>query len=281
MKDFLKSIAFKALAVAALFLVGVMIYAASTGGAATIPATIVSAVVTPLQSIAAGISDGVNSFIGIFTDSGKLREENGRLQSEINALRENQVEFDETKRQLELYRQFLELKEQNPDYKFADARVVAVDPSEKYYNFTINAGSLKGVKAGDPVITPAGLVGVAYDVALDSARVRTILDPTTQVSAYVSRTGDEGTTGGTVTLAREGLLRINYLSREGGAAAGDYVATSGKGGIYPRGLLIGEIQSVSPDSDGLTMTAQIQPFADIKNLSSVFVLTDFAEKNAS
>ena len=280
MKDFLKSIAFKALAVAALFLVGVMIYAASTGGAATIPATIVSAVVTPLQSIAAGISDGVNSFIGIFTDSGKLREENGRLQSEINALRENQVEFDETKRQLELYRQFLELKEQNPDYKFADARVVAVDPSEKYYNFTINAGSLKGVKAGDPVITPAGLVGVAYDVALDSARVRTILDPTTQVSAYVSRTGDEGTTGGTVTLAREGLLRINYLSREGGAAAGDYVATSGKGGIYPRGLLIGEIQSVSPDSDGLTMTAQIQPFADIKNLSSVFVLTDFAEKNA-
>ena len=280
MKDFLKSIAFKALAVAALFLVGVMIYAASTGGAATIPATIVSAVVTPLQSIAAGISDGVNSFIGIFTDSGKLREENGRLQSEINTLRENQVEFDETKRQLELYRQFLELKEQNPDYKFADARVVAVDPSEKYYNFTINAGSLKGVKAGDPVITPAGLVGVAYDVALDSARVRTILDPTTQVSAYVSRTGDEGTTGGTVTLAREGLLRINYLSREGGAAAGDYVATSGKGGIYPRGLLIGEIQSVSPDSDGLTMTAQIQPFADIKNLSSVFFLTDFAEKNA-
>ena len=110
MKDFLKSIAFKALAVAALFLVGVMIYAASTGGAATIPATIVSAVVTPLQSIAAGISDGVNSFIGIFTDSGKLREENGRLQSEINTLRENQVEFDETKRQLELYRQFLESK---------------------------------------------------------------------------------------------------------------------------------------------------------------------------
>lgn len=239
MKDFLKSLGFKVLTVVALFLVGVMIYAASTGGAATIPATIVSAVVTPLQTIASSLSDGVNSFIGIFTDSGRLREENDKLQEEINQLRENQVELDETKRQLELYRQFLELKEQNTDYKFADARVVAVDPSEKYYNFTINAGSLKGVKPGDPVITPAGLVGVAYDVALDSARVRTILDPTTQVSAYVSRSGDEGTTSGTVTLAREGLLQINYLSREGGAAAGDYVATSGKGGIYPRGLLIG------------------------------------------
>ena len=88
------------------------------------------------------------------------------------------------------------------------------------------------------------------------------------------------TTSGTVTLAREGLLQIHYLSREGGAAAGDYVATSGKGGIYPRGLLIGTIQSLTPDSDGLTMTAEIRPFADIKNLSAVFVLTDFEEKNA-
>ena len=70
MKDFLKSLGFKVLTVVALFLVGVMIYAASTGGAATIPATIVSAVVTPLQTIASSLSDGVNSFIGIFTDSG-------------------------------------------------------------------------------------------------------------------------------------------------------------------------------------------------------------------
>ena len=83
-KDFLKSLGFKVLTVVALFLVGVMIYAASTGGAATIPATIVSAVVTPLQTIASSLSDGVNSFIGIFTDSGRLREENDKLQEEIN-----------------------------------------------------------------------------------------------------------------------------------------------------------------------------------------------------
>lgn len=281
MKDFFKSFAFKILAAVALFLVGIMIYAASTTGFATIPATIVSAVVTPLQSLATGISDGFNSFIGLFTDAGELREQNAQLQEEIDSLRQNQIELDETKRKLELYEQFLELKETNPDYKFADARIVAVDPSDKFYNFTINAGSLKGISAGDPVVTPAGLVGVAYDVTLNSAKVRTILDSSVQVSAYVSRSGDEGMTSGSVTLAREGLLSIDSLSREAGAMADDIVATSGKGGLYPHGLPIGKIQSVVQDSDGLTMTATIKPFADIKNLTDVFVIVDFEEKAAA
>ena len=278
MKDFFKSVAFKVLAAVALFLVGIMIYAASTTGFATIPATIVSAVVTPIQSLAAAVSNGVDSFIGLFTDAGELRKENEALQEEIDALRQQQIELDETRRKLELYEQFLELKETNPDYQFADARIVAVDPSDRFYNFTINAGSLKGISAGDPVVTPSGLVGVAYDVTLNSAKVRTILDSSVQVSAYVSRSGDEGMTSGSITLAQEGLLRIDSLSREAGASAGDIVATSGKGGLYPHGLSIGVIQSVEPASDGLTMTATIKPYADIKNLTDVFVIIDFEEK---
>ena len=278
MKDFFKSLGFKVLAVVALFLVGIMIYAASTGGAATIPDTIIGAIVTPLQSLGAAISNGVSGLFGGFGGSAELREQNAALQEEINRLRQNQVELDETRRQLELYRQFLELKEANPDYQFADARVVAADPAGRFYNFTINSGSLKGVKNGDPVITPAGLVGVVYDVTLNSAKVRTILDPSTNVGAYISRSGDDGTTTGSVVLAQQGLLRVDYLSREAGTAVGDYVVTSGRGGVYPKGLLIGSIQSVEPDTDGMTLTAKIKPFADIKNVIDVFVITDFAEK---
>ena len=275
MKEFLKSVAFKALVVVALFLIGIMIYAASTGGVSTIPATITGAIVTPLQSLATTVSDGFNSFIGIFTDSNALREENERLQSEVNELRQNQVEADELRRQNELYREFLELKEQNPDYQFADGRVIAMDPADKYGNFTIDAGSLEGVKANDPVVTPDGLVGVVYEVGLNYAKVRTILDPATQVSAYVSRTRSGGVTGGSVSLAQEGLLRLNLLSRDSGAATGDYVVTSGRGGIYPEGLLIGTIQEIQPESDALTMYAVIEPFADLKNLSDVFVIISF------
>ena len=275
MKEFLKSVAFKVIVVVALFLIGIMIYAASTGGVSTIPATITGAIVTPLQSLASTISNGFNDFIGIFTDSNALRAENEQLQAESNELRKNQVETDELRRLNELYREFLELKEQHPDYQFADGRVISMDPADKYGNFTIDAGSLKGIEANDPVITPEGLVGVVYEVGLNYAKVRTILDPATQVSAYVSHTRSGGVTGGTASLAQEGKLRLNLLARDSGAATGDYVVTSGRGGIYPEQLLIGTIEEIQPESDALTMYAVIKPFADLQNLSSVFVITGF------
>ena len=275
MKNFIKSTAFKALTAVALFLVGIMIYAASTSGVATIPEILTGAIVTPIQSLGSAISDGFNNFIGIFTDSNILREENNKLQSEINDLRRNQVELDELKRLNELYRQFLELKEQNPDYSFVDCRVIAVDAGSKYGNFTINAGILSGVEANQPVITPQGLVGVVYQAGLNFSKVRTILDPSTQVSASVSRTNSGGVTGGSLSLALQNKLRLNYLSRNSGVAAGDYVITSGKGGIYPDGLLIGTIKEVELESDGLTMYAVIEPVSNINDISDVFVITGF------
>jgi len=279
MKDFFRSAGFKALAAVAAFLVGVMLYAASTNGVATIPAAIAGVVVTPVQTGFSYVVGAVNNFFGSFTDAGQLRTQNAELTSEIEALRSQQADYDEIQRKLALYEQFLDLKEQNPDYQFADARVIARDPSDQFYNFTINIGSLAGVAMNDPVITPAGLVGVVTEVSLNAAKVRTILDPNTQVSAYISSSGDEGVTGGTAELAREETLRIGYLSRDSAAAAGDMVVTSGKGGIYPRGLLVGALTQVSPASDGLTLQATIQPYADIKNLEDVFVLTNFADKN--
>ncbi len=279
MKDFFKSLGFKVLAAVALLLVGVMIYAASTGGLANIPATITGAIVSPLQSLGASISNGFSSFLGIFTDSGELQKEIDALQEENNQLRQQQVELDELRRENEDLRKYLGVKEENPDYEFVPAKIIAQDPSDPAYNFSIGKGSLDGIHRDDPVITPEGLVGVVYEVYPNWAKVRTILDPNVAVSAIVSRTSDTCITGGTLPLAREGLTRLNMLPRETGATVGDYIVTAGKGGIYPPGLRIGKITEIKPDSDGLTVYATIEPFADIRNLSSVFVITNFAEKN--
>lgn len=275
MKNFVKSAAFKALAAIALFLIGIMIYAASTGGVTTIPATITGAIVAPLQSLSAGISNQFHDFFGIFTDSNVLREQNKKLQYEINKLRGNQVELEELRRKNELYLKYLELKEKNPDYQFADCRVIYVDPNNKYGNFTIDAGMINGIKANQPVITPDGLVGKVYEVGPNFAKVRTILDPSTQVSATVSRTDSGGITGGSLSLALKGEMRLNYLLRTSGVATGDYVVTSGKGGIFPGKLLIGTIKEVNSESDGVTLYAIIEPFAKIRDLSDVFVITGF------
>lgn len=268
MKDFLKSTLFKVLCGVAAFFVGMMIYAASAN-----VGTITGAVLTPIQTAFTAVTDAVSDFFGSFVGSSALAEENARLKEQVNTLREQQVELDELRRQNELYRDFLELKEQNPDYRFAAARVIASDPSDVYGNFTINAGTLAGVAVGNAVVTPEGLCGVVYEAGLNYAHVRTILDPSVQISAYDSRTREDGLTGGSLALAREGTLKLGQMDRSNTAAAGDYVVTYG--GKYPEGLLIGEIVEVVPESDGLSKYAVVRPFADIDAVSSVFVITDF------
>lgn len=274
MKEFLKSLAFRVLVLVAALLVGMMIYAASTGGVSTLPETLAGFIVTPLQSAAARISDGFDSFVGLFTDAGELRKENAQLQEELNTLREQQIELDELRRQNELYRDYLELKEQNPDYRFADARVIAMDPADNYYNFTINIGSLAEVSEGNPVITPDGMVGVVYEVGASYAKVRTILDPRVPISVYDSRTRDNGITGNTTALSQQGLLRLSRLDRSAGASAEDIIVTYGNG-RYPAGLRVGKLTEVYAESDGLSLSATIRPFADISRVSDVFVIVDF------
>ena len=276
MKDFFKSFGFKVLAAIALVLVGLMIYAASTGGMATIPSMISGAILTPLQSAASAVSDGLNSFAGMFGSSTELQKQIDELQAELNDYRNKQVELDALREQNEWLKEYLNIIEQDNDYQFADARVIAIDPADKYNNFTISAGTLSGISVNDPVITPEGLVGVVYETGLNYSKVRSILDPETQVSATVSRTRNNGVTGGTLSLAQEGKLKLGFLSRDGGAEAGDMVITSGMGGIYPAGLLIGEIEEVLPESDGMTLYGVVKPYADLSRLSQVLVITEFS-----
>lgn len=117
MKDFFKSFGFKVLAAIALVLVGVMIYAASTGGMATIPSMISGAILTPLQSAASAVSDGLNSFAGMFGSSTELQKQIDELQAELNDYRNKQVELDALREQNEWLKEYLNIIEQDNDYQ--------------------------------------------------------------------------------------------------------------------------------------------------------------------
>ncbi len=283
MRDFLKSFFVRVLAVVALVLVGIMIYSASTGGLATLPQTIAGAVVTPFQSLVTGISNGVSGFFGSLVGGGDLQEQVDALLKENAELRQQIVDYDELKQQNDWYTEILGLHEEHSDYTFASGRVIGRDPSDAYGNFTISAGKNADVSVNDPVVTTNGdLVGVVYEVGLTYSKVRTVLDPATKVSAQISRTADTGyTVGGTVGMARERQLRLTTLERSSGVAIGDYVVTSGIGGIYPGGLLIGSVREINSASDGMTLDANVELFADIYNLKQVMVITSFDGQSSS
>lgn len=278
MKEFFKSVGFRILAGIALLLVGVMIYAASTNGLATLPATLSGVILTPIQSAFTWVSDGIGGFFGGVGDligTSEKDKEIAALQEEINELREKLVDYETAVAENEWYAQILGLHEQHTDYTFASGKVIAADPSDVYGNFTIDAGSASGVKVDDAVITAEGLVGVVSEVGLTYSKVRTILDPETKVSVLLSRSDETAYTGGSASLAQEGLLKLFYLERDSGAANGDYVVTSGIGGVFPEGLLVGSLTDVRAESDGMTLTANVRPFATIGSLKYVMVITSF------
>lgn len=272
MKHFFKTIGFKILGGVALVLVGLMIYAASTGGISTFIASAAGVLVTPLQTAVTAVTDAVSGF---FTDDGDLQAQVDALTEENRELRQKVVDYDEMKLQNDWYSQILSLHEEHPDYTFADGKVITMDPSDPFRSFSINAGSAVGVSAGDPVVTADGLVGIIEEVGLTYSKVRTVLHPDLKASASISRTDESGHTGGSLTLAEEGLLRINYLERSSSVVSGDFVVTSGLGGVFPSGLLIGRVISVSSDSDGMTLYGLVEPFVDISNLKRVMVITSF------
>ncbi|MBQ8684376.1 MAG: rod shape-determining protein MreC [Clostridia bacterium] len=277
MKEFLKSVFARVLGVVALALVGVMIYSATTGGIATLPAKFAGIFITPVQTLFSGAADGISGFFGQLTGTDELQQRLDELEKENTELRNKLVEYDELKQKNAWYSDILGLHEAHSDYTFASGRVIGRDPSDVYGNFTINAGTNAQIAVNDPVVaTDGSLVGVVEEVGLTYAKVRTVLDPGTKVACQISRTGDTAyTAGGTVEMARQNNLRMTTLERSSGVSVGDYVVTSGIGGVYPSGLLIGSVQSISNASDGMTLNGDVSLFADIYDLKQVMVITSF------
>lgn len=194
-------------------------------------------------------------------------------------MREQLVELEQYRAENQQYRQFLDIKQDNPDFVFESAMVIGRDPSDFFYSFTIDKGSADGISLYDPVITPDGLVGRISEVSISNSKVVTILNPGIDVGAFDTRTRDTGVIAGDLPLAEQGMCKMLYLPRGSSAAAGDIITTSGIGGVFPKGLIIGTIDDVQTEAHGISLYAKIKPTADIPMVQDVFVITSFKGQN--
>ena len=276
MGDFFKSRKFKVLIALFIMLIALMLRAFWTGGLSPAIEQVAGAVVAPFQKLSSTISDGVSGFFRRYARADEVAQENEALRSEINELRAQLVNYEEYKHENEELRKYLDIeyKEEHPDFEMTPAAVVARDPDSRFYSFTIDKGSLDGVAPYDPVVCADGLVGRVKEVGLTYSKVITILDVEIDVGAYDARTRNIGIVNGSVALAADGRCIMNYLPRESGAAQGDLVVTSG-GNLYPKGLVIGKIARLDNAPGNISLYAEIEPTADIRNLTDVMVITSF------
>ncbi|MBO5364757.1 MAG: rod shape-determining protein MreC [Clostridia bacterium] len=246
---------------------------------ASIAENAVGAAAEPGQAATSGIGGW---FRNIFTYFGSVKA----LRTENEALKKANVELDKQVRDMmgleaenDSLRMMLDLAKIESKLDLVATQVIAKNPSNWYSSFTINKGTDDGIEKNQPVFTAnCELIGQVYKVGSSWAEVITILDPDSGVGSMISRTKDIGVLEGDSSLRLRGLCRLGYLSRDAEIAVGDYVETSGMGGIYPKGLLVGKVTEISEDNATMSKYATVEPIADIGKVTEVFVLKSYTEE---
>lgn len=278
MQKFFKSWAFRIICALAIFAIAVMIRAAAAGNADIFLSQTFSVISQPFLKMSTSVSDSVGGFLDRFARTEEVYLENEKLKAKVQELEEELVDYENIKRENDQFREFLELKQNNPDYNFEPATVIGRDATNRFASFTIDKGSLDGIEMSDPVITSDGLVGIVWEVGLTYSHIRTILDISVEVGVYNIYTRDSGIVSGDIALSGDSLCKLNYLPKNSGIASGDLVVTSGIGGVFPKDLRVGTVRSVELDGNGLSLSAVIEPSADIANVTDVLVIKSFSGK---
>lgn len=223
------------------------------------------------------VQDGIN----FFRDIGAVRLENEELKAKIDELEKENLALKEFRKENSELREALNIKDQFADYEPLGANIIAKDTGNWFNIFTIDRGAKDGIKKDSPVVTSKGLVGRVIQVDALSSRVEAIIDKNSAASARISQKGDYVRVKGDLELKDTGLCLMDRISPEIDVAVGDDIVTSGIGGIYPRGILIGKVKEIRKSSDELNKYAILQPAVDFKRLDEVIVLKSKNENAGS
>lgn len=228
---------------------------------------IISSVFYPFQNTANRVFRWSSNTIMEYVDVEKLKEENMKVNKELNELRGEYSRLREAIHENARLRNLLALKTKVP-VKTIPAEVIARDSTVWFKTIIVNKGSDEGVEKDMAVISPDGIVGKVVDAGKKTSVIQLILDPNCSIGAIIQRSRAQGIVEGDV----KGLLRMKYLSKDSDIEKDDIVVTSGIGGIFPKGLPIGYISDIDRQSSHLFKYATIIPSASFSKIEEVLIV---------
>ncbi len=275
MRDFFRTKTFLFLLTALVLSLAAFFYTAVTEGRMSATSNTTGLFVTPIQKGSTGVTGFFDNIFGYIYRYNALVEENENLKAELNQtkeqLRDAQEALDENAR----FRELLELKQKNRSFDFEMAEIIAIGTGNWSTVFTIDKGSLSGIEVNDCVITEDGMVGFVSETGTTFSEVVTVIDPSMQAGAIVSRTRDVAVAQGSFDLMADGYLKLSYVKKDSGIMEGDIIETSGIGGVFPKGIVIGTVERILPEAHGISNYAILKPAVDLNAIHKVFVIKSF------
>lgn len=235
---------------------------------------IANVTVIPLQQ---GINY-VGRWMGDMTDNfetmQQLRSENKKLQEQVDSLMTENNYLQEERYELERLQELYKLDSNYAEYEKTAAHVIGSESGNWFSTFTIDKGSQDGIAVDMNVMAGSGLVGIVVEVGPTWAKVRSIIDDSSNVSGMVLSTSDRCIVSGDLSLMNDGQIRFEQMeNNENQVSVGDQIVTSYISDKYLQGILIGYVSEVTVDSNNLTRSGYITPAVDFKNIQEVLVIT--------
>ena len=232
---------------------------------------IASKLFMPMQNGFIFVKEKISGNSQELSDMESLKNENEQLKSDNSKLQESVRELEVLKSENNTLKEYLNLKNKYSEYATTPAYVIERSFSNYDKILVINSGSKDGLAVNMPVISESGLVGHIISVTDNTAKVQTIVDTASTVSASMSTSTNSILLKG--QLGDNDNIKATYIQTEDTILQGDEVVTSGLGGIYPKGILIGTIKDIINTKNQSDRYATVTTATNFDKLETVLVIT--------
>ena len=243
--------------------------------------TIIKDTVVGIQRVIYYPFNAISDLIGEYNELRDVLKENEILKSNIDKTDSLEAENIELKKEIEQLKSELDIDYVLSDYTYLNATVVSRNTGYWYNTLTIDKGLQNGVEVGMVVINSTGLIGKIVTVSNFTSDVRLITTTDTNNKISVTVTDGENKITGLINGYdyEKGVLEVEGISNTESVNVGDFVYTSGLGGVFPSGILIGKVESITTDVYDLSKIINVTPSADFDDINYVRVLKRDGDQN--
>lgn len=236
--------------------------------------------ILPMQKGVNTLGSYIEAKVEAFRNYEDMLEENEQLKEQINDYESVISQYQQDSYELDRLQKLYELDEMYADYEKTGARVIAKDTGNWFDVFYIDKGTDDGLSVGCNVLYGNGLCGIITEIGDDYAKVRAIIDDTSNVNAMILPSEILCNVTGSLTNYADGYLLAENIDIDADISEGDKVVTSYVSSKYLSGITVGYVTKVENDANNLTKTAYITLAADFSNIEEVLVITE-TKKNVT
>jgi len=232
--------------------------------------TVASSIVNPIQRVFIDLRNKLQGNSAYFSNMETIMQENEELKLRNSELETELRELEMIKAENTKFQEYMNLTDKYSSYETIPAYVINRDVSNYSSTLVLNVGTNDGIKEKMTVIADKGLVGYVISVSENTCKVQVIIDSASTVSCTISTTDESIICKG--TLENDQVLRASYIPTGAELIQGDNVYTSGVGGIYPKGIIIGTIREIITTSNITDRYAIVEPAVDFSKIDTVLII---------